>query len=145
MADPKQKDNNDHPENSQQLVGFMSTAGWDGLLAQVNAQLEEMEQLPLPEVKDKVFELLAGIDAIHREALRRLVSVFKEGVLEKVVTDPAIHTLMELYDLLPPEVEAKPVAANKKNTFMGIPIQVVSTPAPEQAPVRQRYPTGYPR
>ncbi|RUM52066.1 MAG: hypothetical protein DSY87_07820 [Methylococcus sp.] len=144
MADPKQKDNNDHPENSQQLVGFMSTAGWDGLLAQVNAQLEEMEQLPLPEVKDKVFELLAGIDAIHREALRRLVSVFKEGVLEKVVTDPAIHTLMELYDLLPPEVEAKPVAANKKNTFMGIPIQVVSTPAPEQAPVRQRYPHWVP-
>jgi hypothetical protein len=32
----------------------------------------------------------------------RLVRLFKEGVLAQIVTDPAIRTLMELYDLKPP-------------------------------------------
>ena len=80
------------------------TAKTDVLSADA-AAFTEMEELPLPEVKDKVFELLAGIDTIHREGLWRLVRLFKEGVLEQVVTDPAIHNLMELYDLLPPEAE----------------------------------------
>ena len=146
MTDPKQKDSDQFPDLSQQRVGFMTTVGWDKLLAQVNAQIEEMEQLPLPDVKDKVFELLAGIDSIHREALSRLVSLFKEGVLEQVVADPAIHTLMELYDLLPPEVEEEPEpeAVDKKNTLMNIPIEVAPAPAPRQAPVRQRYPHWVP-
>ena len=91
----------------QQLTGFMTNDEWSELLAQADARLLGMEELPYPNVKEQVFELLATIDTIHREALRRLVRLFKEGVLEKVVTDPAIHTLMELYDLLPPE--EKPV------------------------------------
>ena len=42
-----------------------------------------------------------AIDALHREALHRLVRLFKERVLEQVATDPAIRTLLEMYDLLP--------------------------------------------
>ncbi len=91
----------------QQLTGFMTNAEWSELLGQADALLLQMEELPYPNVKEQVFALLGTIDTIHREALRRLVRLFKEGVLEKVVTDPAIHTLMELYDLLPPE--AKPI------------------------------------
>jgi len=144
MTDPEKKDDSQLPNLSEQRVGFMTTVGWDKLLAQVNAQIEEMEQLPLPEVKDKVFELLAGIDSIHREALGRLVSLFKEGVLEQVVTDPAIHTLMELYDLLPPEVEGRPEGAEKTNTLMNIPIQVAPAPVPGQAPARPSYPHWVP-
>jgi nitrite reductase/ring-hydroxylating ferredoxin subunit len=87
----------------QQLTGFMTNDEWSLLLAEADARLLDMEELPYPNVKEQVFALLATIDTIHREALRRLVRLFKEGVLEKVVTDPAIHTLMELYDLLPPE------------------------------------------
>ncbi len=49
--------------SSQQRIGYMTTAGWDKLLDQVNQQIEELEQLPLPDVKDKVFTLLEGIDA----------------------------------------------------------------------------------
>jgi nitrite reductase/ring-hydroxylating ferredoxin subunit len=52
-------------------------------------------------LREAVFGALAGIDTIHREALHRLVRLFKEGVLEQVVTDPAIKTLMGMYDLLP--------------------------------------------
>ena len=115
------------PENPQALVGFMSNEEWDALLAYVDSMITEMEELPLPEVKDKVFELLAGIDSIHREGLWRLVRLFKEGVLEQVITDPAIHTLMELYDLLPPDSDNNPEAITEtaKVNFPNIPIKVI--------------------
>ena len=92
-------------EKPQELVGFMNNDEWQDLLSDVNGLIQEMDELAFPQVKERVFLLLAGIDTIHREALRRLVRLFKEDVLEQVVTDPAIHTLMELYDMLPPNVK----------------------------------------
>lgn len=123
----KQSDPESLPENPQSLIGFMTNDEWDELLVYVNKLLQEMEELPLPDVKDKVFELLAGIDAIHREGLWRLVRLFKEGVLEQVITDPAIHTLMELYDLLPAEQEAVKTAGKPDINFPDIPIKVIPT------------------
>ena len=121
------------PEADQQLVGFMTNAAWGGLLDEVDGLIEKMESLPEGEVKTDLFRLLDGIDTMHREALRRLVRLFKEGVLEKVVSDPAIHTLMELYDLLPPEAqEAK--AAPVKAVFPTIPIRALRTSS--AAPLR---------
>ena len=117
--------------DEQPLLGFLSNDEWDSLLAEVNALVQQMEALPAGETKASVFRLLDGIDAIHREALHRLVRLFKEGVFEKVVSDPAIHTLMELYDLLPPEAGAQPVAeaVADKPRFPTIPIRAVrSTP-----------------
>ncbi len=120
------------PGDPQPLVGFMSNAEWDALLAEVNELVQQMEALPDGLVKERVFKLLDGVDAIHREALRRLVRLFKEGVLEKVVTDPAIHTMMELYDLLPPSA---PASSQPKATFPTIPIRAVRA-APPPAPLR---------
>ena len=110
MDQPKQTKTQASDETGQQLVGFLTNEEWDELVGRVGALLAEVESIPYPGVKEKVFALLQAIDSIHREPLRRLVHVFKEGVLEKVVTDPAIHTLMELYDLLPKESvrEAQP-------------------------------------
>lgn len=124
------------PENPQSLIGFMSNEEWDDLLGYVDSMITEMEELPLPEVKDKVFELLAGIDSIHREGLWRLVRLFKEGVLEQVITDPAIHTLMELYDLLPAEAEndSEQVTTKPKVNFPNIPIKVM--PLEKKEPVK---------
>ena len=113
------------PGGGQPLLGFMSNDEWDALLAEVNARVQQMESLPGGETKTSVFRLLDGIDAIHREALHRLVRLFKEGVLEKVASDPAIHTLLELYDLLPPE--AAPVAAEPR--FPTIPIRALRSPS----------------
>ena len=101
MADSKSGQPSATDAVNQELVGFMSNEDWDRLVATVGELLAEVENIPYPGVKEKVFALLQAIDGVHREPLRRLVHVFKEGVLEKVVTDPAIHTLMELYDLLP--------------------------------------------
>lgn len=113
------------PEPDQQLVGFMTNVAWGGLLDEVNGLVEKMESIPDGEVKTDLFRLLDGIDAMQSEALRRLVRLFKEGVLEKVVSDPAIHTLMELYDLLPAEAEEEAAAA--KSVFPTIPIRALRT------------------
>lgn len=123
----------------QALLGFRSNDEWDALLAELNARIEAMEALPDGETKTRVFELLNGIDALHREALQRLVRLFKDGVLEQVVTDPAIHTLMELYDLLP----AGAAAARPAARFPTIPIRAVPAAPPPPAyphwvPVAQR-------
>lgn len=125
-------DNNDSinsSEPAQPLQGFLSNEEWDTLLTEVNAQIQTVTEIPYPGVPDQVFTLLQGIDTIHREALHRLVRLFKEGVLEQVITDPAIHTLMELYDLLPTQ-------ASKKN-FPNIPIKVIPKAAAQVTPVAQ--------
>ena len=127
-------DNDNHNPNpsdaTQALQGFRSNEEWDALLAEVNAQIESINQIPYPNVSEQVFALLQGIDAIHREALHRLVRLFKEGVLEQVITDPAICTLMELYDLLPAE-QAKP-------NFPNIPIKVIPKTVPDTNRLHER-------
>lgn len=115
----------------QPLLGFLSNEAWDALLVDLNERIERMEALPDGETKQQVFALLNGIDTMHREALHRLVRLFKEGVLEKVVTDPPIHTLMELYDLLP----EPPVPVPTKPAFPIIPIRALRA-APPPAPLR---------
>lgn len=117
----------------------MSNAEWDALLGEVNALVQQMEALPDGDTKQQLFRLLDGIDAIHRESLRRLVRLFKEGVLEAVVSDPAIHTLMELYDLLP-DSEQPPAPATPKTRFPTIPIRAV----PATPPAPQRFPHWLP-
>lgn len=120
----------DHPEKQQdsggteQEPGAMSHEEWLSLLQHADSLIGEMEQVPHPELKEKIFELLSAIDRIHREPLWRLVRLFKQGVLEKVVEDPPIRTLMELYDLVP-AAEREQAAAMPKVYFPNIPIRVV--------------------
>ncbi len=66
---------------AQSLVDFMPNSDWDNLLVLVNRQVQALEELPDSGHKTQVFELLQGIDAIHREALRRLVRLLKKVVL----------------------------------------------------------------
>lgn len=119
------------------LQGFMTNEEWDDLLVHVNKLVQQMEELPDPGVRKQVFDLLQGIDAIHRESLTRLVRLFKEGVLEQVVTDPPIHTLMELYDLLPGERRGDPDEPAQDEASAGrqsIPIRVMPEEPPTLAP-----------
>ena len=139
MADANPVSPQEDTASPQTLVGFMSNDEWDALLVHVNGVIGQMDALPDGALKSNVFDLLAGIDTIHRESLRRLVRLFKEGVLEKVVSDPAIHTLMDLYDLLPPEAP-EPDAEKPRPQFPTIPIKVLRA-APS---VRARYPHWLP-
>ena len=115
----------------QPLLGFLSNDDWQLLLADLNERVEQMEAMPDGDTRKLVFALLNSIDAVHREALHRLVRLFKEGVLDKVVSDPAIHTLMELYDLLPESALPTPA----KPAFPIIPIRSARA-APPPAPLR---------
>jgi len=90
--------------NPQPLADYRSNEEWQDLVAQTGALLAALDDIEDEDIKAQVFTALAGIDTLHREALHRLVKLFKEGVLEQVVTDPAIHTLMGMYDLIPPEL-----------------------------------------
>ncbi|MEM9223145.1 MAG: hypothetical protein AAGB11_12180 [Pseudomonadota bacterium] len=85
----------------QQLIGYRTNEEWNALLAQSAELLGTVEAIEDEDAKKAMFDALSAIDMVHREALHRLVRLFKEGVLEQVVTDPAIHTLMGMYDLLP--------------------------------------------
>jgi Fe-S cluster biogenesis protein NfuA/nitrite reductase/ring-hydroxylating ferredoxin subunit len=75
--------------------------------------IRQFEGLPLPQVQEKVFELLQVIDAFHREGIGRLVEYLRANGLDESVDqageDQAIRTLLVLYDLLPgdPLVEAE--------------------------------------
>ncbi len=124
----------------QPLVGFLSNDEWDALLGEVNGLVQQMELLSDANTRAQVFRLLDGIDAIHREALRRLVRLFKDGVLDKVISDPAIHTLMELYDLLPDSAPLVDAGAAPKGRFPTIPIRAVPLTRPGPA----RYPHWVP-
>lgn len=113
-------------EPPQPLLGFRTNEEWYALVAQASAVIEDLDRIGDEDVRRQVFGAMEGIDAIHREALHRLVRLFKEGVLEQVVTDPAIRTLLGMYDLLPrekpgcakvwdfmPELDEAPVAADR--------------------------------
>ncbi len=67
--------------------------------------VEEFEELPLPRVRQKVFELLQTVDALHREGLARLIESLSEhsrdAQLEQALADPIVRTLLMLYDLAP--------------------------------------------
>lgn len=126
------------PAPLQDLQGFLGNDEWDALLAHLDHLVGDMERITDVPTRKRVFEMLQAIDTLHREALHRLVRLFREGVLEKVITDPAIHTLMELYDLLPSQADAECSAAPappKRHRFPDIPVRVeYTTPSPSHAP-----------
>ena len=86
---------------ADRLQGFLTNEEWDRLLVSADELIKFCENLEDQEVRAHVFDLLHVFDKIHRESLTRLVRLFKDGVLEQVIRDPPIRTLMELYDLLP--------------------------------------------
>lgn len=81
--------------------GFRTREEWEELLGYAGALIESLEEIEDEALRARIFECLQAIDSVHREAITRLVGLFKDGVLEQVIADPAIRTLMEMYDLLP--------------------------------------------
>ena len=97
--------------NPHPLADYRSNEEWQDLVAQTGSLLAALDNIKDEDTKKQVFAALGGIDTLHREALHRLVKLFKEGVLEQVITDPAINTLMGMYDLIPPDANSdQPIA-----------------------------------
>ncbi len=98
--------------------------------------VREFEGLPLPAVRDRVFELLQTVDALHRAGLVRLVDLLREqgggAALERAAADPIVRTLLVLYDLA-----SEPVAV-AAGTASFIPLDRIGQ-APARAVRRPRF------
>ncbi len=66
------------------------------ILARLEEVLEEIEALDDP-VRERVFELLDGIDATHRLALTRLGQAVGPDMLARLRDDPAIAWMLDAY------------------------------------------------
>jgi nitrite reductase/ring-hydroxylating ferredoxin subunit len=87
---------------------FLSDADYEQLAAQTQDLIGKIDNLPFPNVKDDVNDLLANFDMLHREALTRL---FKEIIINypalqtKMESDKAVHLLFSLYDLFHSDIQ----------------------------------------
>jgi nitrite reductase/ring-hydroxylating ferredoxin subunit len=91
------------------------------LMPHIQARLDELEQLPFPQVKDAMLDLLGSIDMMHREAFVRLLLLIQQEsppLLERLQTDTVIHSVLSLYEFIPSdEVEIAATPAGN-NTFI---------------------------
>jgi 3-phenylpropionate/trans-cinnamate dioxygenase ferredoxin component len=78
-------------------------------LLRLDELVQQFESMPYPTIREKVFEVLQAIDAVHREGLHRLVSLLphegREEWLEQAAADPAVRALLLFYDLAPEAVK----------------------------------------
>jgi len=79
--------------------------------------VSELESLPGSDARSKALELLENVDHLHRTCIWRLFEVLAElggkGLIDRMVSDPAVKTLFVLYDLVPTE-PLTPVEATGK-------------------------------
>ncbi len=68
----------------------------DSILARLEELLREVEDFDEP-VRDRVFELLDGIDLLHRTALRRLAEHLPPETLRVLRDDPGITWMLDAY------------------------------------------------
>ncbi len=75
--------------------------------ARIAELVKHFEESKEWETQEKVFELLARIDHLHRACVWRIHEVTTElggkGLVERLEMDPVVKTLFILYDLLPPD------------------------------------------
>jgi len=64
-----------------------------------------MEQIEDEQIREQVFALLDGVDLVHRQGLQRVLEMIDatggQSALPTITADPIVHTLLEMYDLVP--------------------------------------------
>lgn len=76
--------------------------------ARLDRLVQGFEQHPNQAVHDQALEMLALVDRLHREGLRRLVEALWQGsptVLAAALEDEAVTMLLQLYDLAPLDLD----------------------------------------
>lgn len=78
-------------------------SGFGQLQEWVGTALERLERLEDERTREEVFELLEGVDLLHRQALSRLLELVAalggQALIQRVAEDPVVHVLLEMYDL----------------------------------------------
>jgi Fe-S cluster biogenesis protein NfuA len=91
---------------------------FEHLLDRLEELLSRVEQLDAP-VRDEVFELLDGIDILHRSALRHLGEALGPDLVEKLWgAHPAITWLFEAYAVGVDEVATAEAALEQVRPFV---------------------------
>jgi nitrite reductase/ring-hydroxylating ferredoxin subunit len=86
----------------------LSEAEFQAITQQFDALVQEFENLPFPQIREMVFDLLGATDALHREGLGRLLAFLHDqgqaGLVEQAAeADFMVRTLLLLYDFIPTE------------------------------------------
>lgn len=85
----------------------LSDEEFEQVVQGLRERLDHIEGLP-DSVRDRILDLLNLLDLMHREGLRRILDHVDEKmpeVRESLLRDPAVQTLLLLYELAP-EVES---------------------------------------
>jgi Fe-S cluster biogenesis protein NfuA len=87
------------------------------LLDRLEDLLAEVEELDAP-VRDRVFELLDGVDAVHRLAISRLADQLGEGLQPLRSSDVAVDWLFEAYGVGVDDVAAADAALDAVRPYL---------------------------
>lgn len=93
------------------VAGFVISSEHDvaRLVSRLDSLVQTFEAWPDPEVRARVFELLQGIDALHRAGLLRLVDSLppslRDVLVQRATADPVVRMLLGMYDIVPLERE----------------------------------------
>jgi nitrite reductase/ring-hydroxylating ferredoxin subunit/Fe-S cluster biogenesis protein NfuA len=84
----------------------------DELLGQLSSLVEELEQYPDTEVREKALDLVQIILKLHGEGLRRILMSFeslpmKSDIYARMLRDEVIRAILTVHDLLPEELETR--------------------------------------
>ncbi len=98
---------------SDQLTGALTPPNDLAELSEwIDALIQGFADHPDEEVRQRVFALLNGIDALHRAALGRLVACLQgpgaQLAWAQARNDQLVQTVLLLYDLLPPAEKPPP-------------------------------------
>jgi len=104
------------PETSPAEPADSSLAALGPLLDRLEVLLADVEALDA-DVRDRVFELLDGVDAVHRLALSRLADVLRHD-LALLREDAAIDWLFEAYGVGVDDVDAASVALGQVRPYL---------------------------
>ncbi|MFP5353205.1 MAG: NifU family protein [Actinomycetota bacterium] len=90
---------------------------FDNLLSRLEELLDEVDHLDEP-IRDRVFELLDGIDLLHRTALNRLAEHLPEETLSALREDPAITWMLDAYGVAIDEKAAAEAALEEIRPYI---------------------------
>ncbi len=88
----------------------------EGMVEQLNLLVEQIESYPDAKIRDKTLDLVQIILALHREALRRVLTSFdllpdKEKILSQVAADDVVRAILLIHGLLPNDLQTRVAVA----------------------------------
>lgn len=87
---------------------------FEAFIRRIQELLDRVDELD-EDIREDVYELLEGIDVLHRRALESLVGVLDGKALARVMEDDAAAWLLEAYGVKAvPETKSVPVEIKRR-------------------------------